>query len=242
MPRIAVAIAALTALLGGTVAARAADTPATGLVAKLAACDLTSASRSATFYARMETVPGATRLGLRFQLFERAGRGDWEKVDLPALRQWRTSQAGVKRFGWRQTVDNLHSGSAYRARVQYRWLTPAGAVVETESKDTAVCRAPLPNLAIGELTTRPGPTADTRVYRVEVRNTGKAALEDVDVSLSVDRAVLDTFTLARLAAGDARTVSFTGPACRREIRVEADPDNAIPERFESDNSQAFACP
>jgi subtilase family serine protease len=75
-----------------------------------------------------------------------------------------------------------------------------------------------------------------------VRNTGKTTLEDVDVSLKVDRAVLDTVTLSRLAAGDVRIVSFTGPACRRGVRVEADPQDAIGERTESDNSQLFTCP
>jgi hypothetical protein len=245
MRRVATISAAVLALSGGAAAARAADSPANGgpLVAKVVSCDVTSADRSATFYGRMDTVPGASKLALRFQLLERLGRGEtWDKLELPALRQWHTSQAGVKRFGWKQTVDNLHVGGAYKARVQYRWLSASGAVIDTQSRVTPVCRGPLPNIMVGDLTVKPGPTADTRTYRVPIQNTGKVDADQVDVSLSVDKAVLDTLTLNHLAAGDVRTVTFTGPACRRAVRVKADPGNSIGESIEDDNSQLFACP
>jgi len=247
MARIAVILAALTAALGGGVAARAADSPGSGngsgLVAKLVGCDVTSADRSATFYARMDTIAGASKMSIRFQLLERLGRGDgFSKVDLPALKQWHMSQAGVKRYGWKQTVDNLHTGGAYKARVQYRWTDATGAVVDSQTRETPVCRGPLPNIAVGDLAVKPGPTADTRTYRVTVQNTGKADADAVDVSLNVDKAVLDTVTISHLAAGDERTVSFTGPPCRHGLRVKADPENSIGETIEGDNSQLFACP
>jgi hypothetical protein len=245
MVRIAVTSAALVALFGGSVAARAADSPAaaTGLVAKVIACDVAAGDRSATFYGRMDAIPGAAKLSLRFVLLERLGRGEaWDKVELGALKQWHSSQPGVKRFGWKQTVDNLHLGAAYKARVQYRWQSAAGAVIDTESRDTPVCRGPLPNIIVGELAVRPGPTPDTRTYRVPIENAGKVDAEDVDVSLSVDKAVLDTVTLSHLVAGDVRTVTFTGPPCRHAIRVKADPGNAIGESLEGDNSQLFSCP
>jgi hypothetical protein len=246
MLRIVAITAALAALFGGTVAARAADTATaggTGIVAKVVSCDLTATTvRAAAFYGRMDTIPGASKLALRFMLLERLGSDDtWNKLDLPALRQWHTSQAGVKRYGWKQTVDNLHVGGAYKARIQYRWLSPTGVVLDSQTKDTQVCKGPLPNIAVGELSSKPGPTADTRIYRGEVQNTGKSDVDQVDVSMSVDGAVLDTVTLDNLAAGDVRTVSFNGPACRREVRMTADPANSIGERFEDDNSQVFSC-
>jgi hypothetical protein len=245
MARIAVILAVLTAALGGGVAARAADSPGAGpaLVAKLVACDVTSANRAATFYARMDSIPGASRLSIRFQLLERLGRGEaWSKLDLPALKQWHVSQAGVQRYGWKQTVGNLHVGGAYKARVQYRWASDTGVLVLSQTRETPVCRGPLPNIAIADLAVKPGPTADTRVYRVTVQNSGKLDADSVNVSLSVDKAVLDTVAIPHLAAGDARTISFTGPACRRGLRVTADPGNSIGETIEGDNSQLFACP
>jgi hypothetical protein len=197
----------------------------------------------ATFYARMDTVAAASKMQIRLQLLERLGRDDsWSKLDVPALRQWHTSQAGVKRFGWKQTVDALRLGAAYKARVQYRWLSPAGTVLGTQSRDTPVCRGPLPTLVIGDLTGKVGPTAATRTYRVDVSNRGKIDADDVEVELSVDKAILDTVTISQLAVGESRTVSFTGPVCRRAARVTVDPTNSIGESVEGDNSELFACP
>jgi CARDB len=210
-------------------------------VAKLVACDVASADRAATFYARMQAIPGSARMQIRFQLRERLGRDAWTKLDVPALREWHTSQAGVKRFGWKQTVDALRPGGAYKARVQYRWLSAAGGVLASQSHDTPVCRGPLPNLAVSDLTVKPGPTPDTRSYGVVIANTGKLGADDVAVSFSVDKAVLDTITLKHVAAGETRTVTFTGPVCRHAVGVTADPANAIGESLENDNSQLFSC-
>jgi hypothetical protein len=244
MRRIATFAAALAALSAGAVAAHAADSPANGggVVAKVVSCDVTSGNRTATFYARMETVPGASKLSERFVLLERLGHDDgWSKLEVPALKQWHTSQPGVARFGWKQTVDNLHSGGAYKVRVQYRWLSASGDVLDQQTRETPVCRGALPNIGVGDLTVKPGPTADTRVYRVAVQNTGRLDADSVDVSLSVDKALLDTVTISHLAAGDVHMVSFSGPACRHVVRVNADPGNSIGETIEDDNSQAFVC-
>ena len=242
MLRFATAAAGLAALFGGTVAARAGDTPGAPL-AKLIDCTVTTTARSATFYARMDTVPGASKLAIRFVLLERLGRDEvFTKLDLPTLRQWHVSQAGVQRFGWRQTVDNLHVGGAYKARVQYRWLSATGAALSTQTRETPICRGPLPNLALGGLSSSEGPTADTTVYTVDVLNDGKADADYVDVSVSVDKAVLDTVTVDHLAAGESRTITLTGPSCRREVSVTADPSNLVGERSEADNAQLFACP
>ena len=243
MLRIATVLAALAAFPAVGWAAHGQFPAAPTPVAKVLACEVTSSNRAATFYARMDSVAGAAKLQIRFQLLERLGRDDsWSKLDVPALRQWHTSQAGVKRFGWKQTVDALRIGGAYKARVQYRWLTAAGTVLDSVSRDTPVCRGPLPNLAVGNLTVKPGPTSDTRTYRVDVTNRGKIDADDVAVSLSVDKAILDTVTVSHLAAGETRTVSFNGPPCRRAVRAKADPDNSIGETVEGDNSELFACP
>jgi hypothetical protein len=246
MLRIVAIAGALTGLVGGTVAARAADPPAGGAapVAKVMVCDVAATTdRAAAFYGRIDAIPGASKLALRFVLLERLGRDNtWSKLDLPALRQWHTSQAGVKRYGWKQTVDNLHLGGAYKVRIQYRWFSASGVVLDSQTRDTPVCKGPIPNIALGQLTMKPGPTADTRTYLIEVQNTGKTDADRVDVSLSVDGAVLDTVTLDHLAAGDTRIVSFNGPVCRREISVKVDPGNSIGERLEDDNSQVLSCP
>jgi hypothetical protein len=244
MLRIATVALALAVFPAVSFAARQADTPATSSpVAKLVTCDVVSSDRNATFFARMDTIPGASTMSMRFQLLERLGRGaPFNKLDVPALRSWHASQAGVKHFGWKQTVDNLRIGGAYKARVIYHWLSASGALIATDQHDTPTCRGPLPNLAIGDVTVMPGPTADTRTYRVGIQNTGKVVANDVDVQMSVDKAILDTITLDTVAAGEQRFATFNGPVCRHGIRVTADPDNSIGESVENDNSELFACP
>jgi len=243
MLRVVAILAAIVAFPAASFAARSADAPAVGsLTAKVVACDVLSDDRAATFYARMDSEPGAAKLQIRIQLLQRLGHDTWSKLDVPALRLWHTSQAGVKRYGWKQTVDALRIGGAYKARVQYRWLTPAGTVLDSAARETPVCRGPLPNLAIGSLAVAPGPTTDTRTYRVQVLNKGKIASGPVDVSLSVDRAVLDTVTVTNLAAGETREVGFTGPVCSRGVLAKVDPDNTIGETIEGDNTQEFRCP
>jgi hypothetical protein len=243
MRRIVPIVCALAALSGGV--AHAGDSPigAAGLTARLVSCDLTGPDRSAAFYGRMESIPGAARMSMRFTLLERLGHdGDFAKTDVPALRQWHRSAPGVKAFGWKQTVDNLRSGGAYKARITYRWTSAAGIVLDTETRDSPVCRGPQPNLTVGGVDVRPGPTADTRVYRVTVQNTGKAAADDVPVVLSIDHAVLDSLRIDRVDAGSARTVSFTGPPCNRALRVLIDAGNTIGEVVETDNSALLGCP
>src|SRR3954454_1107643 len=175
MGRFAMVIAVLAAFPAAAFATSRADTPAAPApVARVLSCDMSSVNRAATFYARMDTIPGASKMHLRFLLLERLGRDDtWSKLDVPALRQWHTSQAGVKRFGWKQTVDALRVGGAYKARVQYRWLSAAGRAVGGETRETPMCRGPMPNIAVVDLSVKPGPTDDTRTYRVGVSNTGK---------------------------------------------------------------------
>jgi hypothetical protein len=245
MLRIATVLAALAVFpaAGFAASAAAGGSGMPGLVAKVVACDVLSADRAATFYGRMEALPGAQKMQIRFQLLERLGTADsWTKLDVPALRQWHTSQPGVTRFGWKQTVDALRIGGAYKARLQYRWVTATGTVQDNVSRDTPVCRSPLPNISVAGLSVKPGPTADTRSYRVDISNGGKADADEVAVSLSVDKAILDTLTISHLGAGETRRVTFTGPDCRTGVRVKADPGNSIGETIEDDNSQLFACP
>ena len=221
----------------------AADSPTSeSPVARVIGCDPSGTDRAAIFYGRMHAIPGSVRMGMRFTLVERLGReGDWERVEVPQLRAVRRSAFGVKTFAYRQRVEDLRAGGAYRAAVQFRWYGPAGAVLKTVTRQTRVCRGELPNLQVGDLDVREGP-ADTRLYRVTVRNAGDTVAEDVSVQLQVDRAVLDAARVDELDAGEARTVSFTGPACKREVRVRIDPGNSIGESSEADNARSFACP
>src|SRR3954471_15591463 len=89
MLRIATVALVLAAFPAASSAAHRAVHPVTpGLVAKVVACDVTSTDRAATFYARMDTLPLASKLQVRFQLLERLGRDDsWDRLGLPGAPQ-----------------------------------------------------------------------------------------------------------------------------------------------------------
>lgn len=225
-------------------AAAGASTSPTGdaPVARVLGCDPSGTDRAAVFYGRMHAIPGAVRMAMRFTLVERLGReGDWEKAEVPQLRQWRRSALGVKTFAYRQRVEDLRTGGAYRAAVQFRWYGSAGTVLKTVTRQTRACRGELPNLQVGDLEVRRGPAPDTRLYRVTFRNAGEDVAENVAVQLQVDRAVLDAIRLDDLDAGEARTVTFTGPACENAVRARIDPGNSVGESSEADNARSWDC-
>src|SRR4051812_49284686 len=91
----------------------------------------------------MSSVAGATRMSMRFTLLERPpAAADFVRLDVPRLRAWRTSRAGVARFAYSQRVIGLRPGADYRALVQFRWLDANGGVVATAKRLSAVCAEP----------------------------------------------------------------------------------------------------
>jgi hypothetical protein len=204
-------------------------------------CSLTD--HEAIFYARMQRLEDADRMGLRFTLLERSGDEDFEPVKAPGLGRWQRSRSGVSTFGFRQGVRGLIENAVYRVRVDFRWFSPEGEVVEELHRRSPACRqyVDLPNLrahVVGAVATAvPGVVR----YSVRVSNDGPAEASEVPVALIVDGNVVDTVSVATLAAGEVRFVTIRGPDCRRTVEVRADPESAIPESSEDDNVHAISC-
>jgi hypothetical protein len=231
MPRILTFICALIAL---SASVATASTPAAeGPLARVLDCEPAGTDREAVFFGRMAAIPGAARMSMK---------GAWEKVEVPELRPWRRSAPGVKVFTFKQRVKDLRAGGAYRALVQYRWLSAGGTLLRSSSRQTGACKGDLPNLEVGELDVRPGPTADTRLYRVGIRNSGDADALDFTLQLHVDRAVLDASDVSELAQGEDASVTFTGPPCENTVRAKVDAGNDVGEISELDNARSWPCP
>src|SRR5215210_8875293 len=101
-------------LLAGVPASAQASAPAsvkvTGCVPALAGPE-----RSATFEARMRAVPRAARMQLRFTLQVRpAGGLGWRRVSAEGLDRWLSANAGVRRYTFAKTVQNLAAPASYR--------------------------------------------------------------------------------------------------------------------------------
>jgi hypothetical protein len=218
-------------------AAGAAPLPAT---VKVAACSVET--HEAAFSARMQQVPGASRMAMRFKLFEQTGPKAIRRVKVPGLRRWRYSKPGVRTFSYRQGFRNLPENASHRVVVNFRWLAADGTVVQHTRRRSARCRqfVRLPNLVTkieAMIPTMPGVVR----YQALVSNTGRASASSVPVRLTVDDKVVDTVTIASLAPGEQRSVVIRGPECHSTVRLEADPDKSIAESSDLDNAHELSC-
>lgn len=201
--------------------------------------------RAAVFRGSMGQRPDGQSMRMRFQLGERVGRGIWRPVAAPGLGGWHESRPGVQQLAFRQRIDALQKGTAYRVHVTFEWRDSAGNVLAETVERSKPCRqgGKLPNLhPRGEQAVDPGPTRNTARYTVQVRNTGLAVAHDVEVRLRVDGAEVDVRTIGSLRSGESRKVRFLGPACRRTRHIEVDPRDTVRELSERDNSQRVPCP
>ena len=236
--RRALLTAALAAAAFSAAATAAAPLPA-GV--KLVSCSIDE--HQAAFYARMQELPGASRMAMRFTLLERTGSGAVTRVKIPGLRRWHWSKPGVRRFGYRQGFRNLPENASHRVRVDFRWYAADGSEVARARRRSARCRqfVALPNLVARITGVDAGQVAGVVRYEALVTNTGRAAATDVPVRLTVDGNVVDTVTVASLAPGEQRTVAIRGPRCHRLVSLEADPDQAIAESSDADNAHELTC-
>ena len=194
-----------------------------------------------SFEARMRAVPGTARMTLRFDLLEKTRSGSYRRVSRGKVNR---SRRGANVFRWEHKVEGLRQGVRYRAKVVYRWLDASGSVLQSLVRKSGRCRQPggLADLRVAQVTTAPGAVAGTAVYDVRVVNEGGSDARGVVVVLRVDGEVVDeSDAIETLAPGDSRTLSFSGPVCRDEMRATVDPSNAIVEADEQDNVNSTQC-
>jgi hypothetical protein len=200
--------------------------------------------RLAVFRGEMAQVDGATRMLMRFSLYEKVGIGSWLGIPAPGINRPREARPGITRFAYRQRVLNLKKGAAYRVGIVFRWYDADGKEVKHEIADSPVCRQPgkLPNPRIRDsVKVGDGPTPETPRYAVRVHNTGTVTVNNVLLRLTVDGAEVDTRKIGRLKPGQRRSIRFVGPVCRDEVVARLDPDNLIPEISERDNVMRTPC-
>ena len=227
------------------VPAAAAHAAAPHTILKVRSCETgsTAKQRQATFYGRMRTVPGASRMMMRFTLVDHSTPAG-AVVHSPRLARWHRSRPGVKSFGWAQTVTGLQNGGAYAALVDYRWVGANGKTIRSARRVSSDCRqdGALPNLTITRVAARPGDALGTELYSIDVTNNGLVTAHGVAVDLFVDNAGADSATLDTVAPGATTTVRVNGPVCVQRVRAVADRQDAIHETNEDDNVFRTRCP
>ena len=229
----------MTALAVAALPAAASAAPAPVSV-KLVRCSVED--HDAAFYSRMQQLPGATRMAMRFTLLEETGDRT-KRVKAPGLRRWRSSKPGVKTFGYRQGIRNLPENATLLVSVEFRWYAENGSEVARARRRSPRCRQflALPNLVARITGVLPTRVAGVVRYEALVKNDGKAPASSIPVRLTVDGNVVDTVKLTSLAPGEQRSIAIRGPRCRRLARLEADPHKAITETSDADNLHELSC-
>lgn len=255
MRRTALIAAALAALAVGAFAATPADSASQANLGARAAAKPPAAvrvvdcvrsdvvGRSALFAGRMRAVDGTERMWMRFTLQSRVGHGRYRTLDAAALKHWRKSRRGVRRFTYRQRVKALQEGAVYRAVVRYRWYDEAGARLKGAKRRSRGCdqRPELPNLRPIGIRSRKVATNDF-LYTVRVANYGKVRAAQVPVELSIDSRPAVPLTVASIPAGTVVAVRFRGPRCKTQVEARVDPDDKVGESREGDNDRGASCP
>jgi hypothetical protein len=202
--------------------------------------------RMAMFEGRMTPRRGSERMQLRFTLQVREPALEWRRVVAPGLDQWLSSDAGVSRYSYAKTVQNLAAPAAYRTIVRFRWLDAAGDRVASARSISPVCRQHdlRPNLRPLGVEARDGADPEHARYLVPVVNRGHTLAGPFDVVVSVEGTTLAPAQVPELGPGEHALVEVQGPPCSagQMLTVDVDPTGAVDERNEADNRFSVPCP
>jgi len=203
------------------------------------------ADRAAWYVGEMDQVPSGQRMRMRFTLYERIGTSKhWRRIASPSLRAWHLSDAGVKRFIYRQHVDGLKEATAYRMSIDFQWLDASGERIASAVRESGICRQPgkLANLAFrDDVHGRPGRAPGTYGYAARIHNNGAAPSAPTEIELRVNGAQVDVKRVGRLAPGERRMIRFVGPACTSGVEGRLDPASRVREISEGDNVVTVPC-
>jgi hypothetical protein len=237
-------IACTGAVLAALTAAAPATAEAVPTKATLESCQTGAGplDRYATFAAQIGTIPGATKLQLRFDLLQRLPGGGFKPIAAPGLGTWRSSTYDI--FRYRKQVAGLQAPAAYRAVVRFRWLGEKG-VLKTARRTTAICVQPDPGaeLVVGRIEAQPAGSGRVQ-YLVTIRNDGRADAGAFDVLLTLGTDDQPRETVESLGAGAKTVVTFVGPRCAPgdRLTVQVDPDARVPQSDRADDLRAVDCP
>jgi hypothetical protein len=218
--------------------------------ATLSACvsAATAAQGSATFSAQMNAVPGTRSMEISFDLYERTSAAEpYAPVSAPGFGVWQSSNPGIASFTANENVVDLPVPGAFRAVVDYRWLSRHARVIRRDQRVTPVCAITEAesDLSITRITRVPGsPLNSSELFRVTIRNRGALAAGAFAVGLSDAGAALPTLTVAGLAPATSTTLEFSGPRCSAgaAITAQIEPSGATTEPASPDRTVTTACP
>ena len=239
-------VALIPILLGLAIAplAHAGAMQARAPRAIVASCE--KSEQTAAFKGRMDTVPDADRMQMRFALqVSTPDEPRWTRVSVPGFSAWVTSQPGRTRYVYTKRVEALLAPAAYRVKLRFRWLDADGGVLKSARAISRACRQPDPRpdlRVIGLSAVRTSHAV--RRYDVVVRNSGREDAPASEVELELADGTELSGDVPPIAPGDREDVFLSGPACAPgdELTALADADDEVDERDEDHNAVSFSCP
>jgi len=247
MPLRATLLALLCLALAGP-ATGAAAVPRSAAKAVLAGCERgqDELDGAAVFEGRMRTLPGASRLQMRFSLQVRSPESSrWSAVAAPGFGTWVGSAPGTSRYIYTKRVENLLAPASYRVLLRFRWLTPEGRILARAKAYSRACRQPdpRPDLVVSALSVQPGPAAGRARYLAFVRNRGRSKASASMLRVALDGKALPLAPVAALAPGEGVVVTVEGPACAEGTLLDLDADAAeAVDESDEDNRFTRLCP
>ena len=132
----------------------------------------------------------------------------WRKIDAAGFGAWITAPAGLGKYTYDKTVQDLLAPASYRAVVNFRWRDARGRTVRYRARGLA-------GLQAARLAPGPGRAQRARAghrgrYVAVVFNRGREAAGAFDVDFLRDGAALGTATVAGLAPQTLVTVVLPG--------------------------------
>jgi hypothetical protein len=196
--------------------------------------------REAVFEGRVQSHRRAVKMQLRFTLQAQTRESRrWRKINAEGFGQWITAPAGVARYTYVKTVQELLAPAGYRTVVHFRWRDARGRLVRSERATSPVCRQPDPRPDLALRVVRHAPDG----YVAVVANRGHEFSGAFEVSFVVGGEPLGTQTHLGLAPGESATLVQPGPPCRPGALIEAivDPGAEIDEANEENDALSAAC-
>jgi hypothetical protein len=206
--------------------------------AALTSCD--RQAHTAVFQARMISVRRTVKMQLRFTLqVSMPDAPKWRKVPAEGFDTWLTVPAGIGKYAYDKTVEELVMPASYRTVITFRWRDARGKTIRRERATSPACRQPdqRPDLVIREL------RAQAKGYVALVANRGRSAAGTFGVDFLRAGAPLGSETVPGLAPGAVTTVVIQGMPCSpgEQISAVVDPRSEVDEANEENDSASLVC-
>jgi CARDB protein len=200
-------------------------------------------TRQAVFEGQLRVYRRSPKMQMRFTL--QASTPDavkWRRVDAPNFGEWISAPAGVGKYTYDKTVQDLLAPASYRAVIDFRWRDRGGKTIRTEKVTSPVCKQPdaRPDLVMRTVRLEDGS------YVGVVFNRGREAAGPFAVDFLVDGSSVGTVEVSGLAPQTPVTVMTQAPAgtacaAGTPVQAVADARSQIDEADEENNAVSSSC-